>query len=165
MSAITLTAFMPIPLGTQSFTKKEEEVFFSLAGAQSFGFFDQNVSVGRSYRNELSASYIGRQWLLFIEQSAPTPLTSPQAFHKTWTWAPTGLVTESGTDASLLTIDQVMDAIAAADDRFNATPPHNEPLVMTFMAFMDGIDGTGKCVALCLASDFDAFSPTAPSRY
>lgn len=59
---IVATTFLPIPEGTQSFTLRDDEVYYSLAGAQSFAFFNQVISKGRTYRDTLSAGDIGRAW-------------------------------------------------------------------------------------------------------
>lgn len=149
---IVLTNYLPVPVGTHTFTLKDDETYFGLDGALSFGFTAQPISVGRTYRNELPASYIGRKWINIV-------LSTVEDLN-VGNWASEG---SSGTSST--PIAQLLDVISANDDRFNNTPPHDSPLQITFMCFMDGATGAGNCIAMFPASQFDQFSPGTPTRY
>lgn len=153
MALIALDKFLPIPTGMRSFTLKDDDVFYDCSEALSFGFFSLGISAGRSYRNELDAGYIGRNWFLLVGGVGTSGgfLT---------TWGQQGSIA-SDPDPPI----QTLDVISAADDRFNATPPFDDPLMTSWMAFMTEVDGTGNCVALCKAIDFNQFSHLPPTRY
>lgn len=150
---IVLDKYLPVPTGSKSYTLKDDNAYYSIDGALSFGFFTQILSVARNYRNELPANYIGRPWINVVS-GAPVVGNAQVA------WGSSGNLISDGTAPT-----QTIDPISANDDRFTKTPPIDETVSVTFVAFMDGATGAGNCVALVPASDFAEFSPNAPTRY
>jgi hypothetical protein len=56
-SLLTADNYLPIPDGAKFFTKKEDDVYYSLNGALSFSFFNRIVSIGRNYRDNADAAF------------------------------------------------------------------------------------------------------------
>lgn len=160
MSAMLIAAasYLPMPTAARFFTLKDDDVYYSLSGAQSFSFINQSLSTGRTYRNELPSSYIGRSWLNIVLSSVDS-----QNFGQ---WGPSGAVPAASlSQGSTTAIDQLMDTITSKDDRFNATVPFDLPGMLTFMVFWDGATGSGNVVAMCPANLFEQFSSAIPVRY
>jgi len=53
----------------------------------------------------------------------------------------------------------------AADDRLNATPPHDEQYKDSMMGFMTEANGTGNCIAFIRQRDFEGFHSSIPTRF
>lgn len=51
------------------------------------------------------------------------------------------------------------------DDRFSATPPHDEQYKDSMMGFMTEADGTGNCIAFIRQRDFEGFHSSIPTRF
>lgn len=51
------------------------------------------------------------------------------------------------------------------DDRWNATPPHDEQYKDSMMGFMTEANGTGNCIAFIRQRDFEGFHSSIPTRF
>lgn len=155
-SLIVASSYLPVPTGARFFTLKDDDVYYTLNGALSFSWINQSISNGRTYRNELPASYAGRAWQFIakISDTTDTYIFGPPSPGNTFT-----------TVSLTTTIDQISDMLSSGDDRFNATPPHDLPGMITLMVFWDGATGAGNVVAMCPAALFEQFSSAIPVRY
>lgn len=150
---IVLDKYLPVPMGTQSYTLKDDDVYYPIVGALSFGFFTMTpISIGRNYRNELPASYIGRPWRLITTAEVDSLYDSA--------WGNNGVISNASAPPT-----QAEDPVSAKDERWTGTPPNNESIGITYICFMDADDGTGNLIACFPASLFEQFSPLTPTRY
>lgn len=62
-----------------------------------------------------------------------------------------------------VTIPNVLPA--TADDRLNATAPHDEQYKDSMMGFMTEANGTGNCIAFIRQRDFEGFHSSIPTRF
>lgn len=134
---IVATDYLPIPAGTESFTLRDDDVLYSLAGVLSFSFYERSISVARTYRNRIKASDFGDSVVKRANIGATTNTT------------PDSLLTE----------------VTAKDDAYNATAPRDEAVKVSYMIFWSGATGSGNVIAMCPASLFEQFSPATPTRF
>lgn len=159
---IVATDYLPIPAGTQSYTLKDDSVYYSLEGARSYSVIKQAMSIGRTYRNELPAGYIGRQWLTLFQGVESILLASPPATGPYVKSMKPGDVLDA---TSVTTPTELQEAVVTADDRFSARPPFNDERNFSYHVFWDGQTGSGMVVATCLSTLFEQFSPNPPTHY
>lgn len=140
MAELTLVEFFKLPTGAKYFTRKDDRAYHSIEGALSFGFYDREVSIGSNRVNDLSASVLGRPWMI-DPASASTIVTKTPA------------------------VAAAYDAPESFDYRMTGIGPVDEPETHTLILFMSGNDGTGNVIAMVPFNLFEQFSSAIPARY
>ncbi len=99
-----------------------------------------------TYRNELSAAYIGRPWANFASELVENT-------------AGTGLLQANGVFSYVGGVPvQNQDTVTENDDQFNAVEPFSTPKQLSYFTLWSGANGTGNVLAFWRADEHTEFS-------
>lgn len=122
-----------------------------ITGVQSCTQIDVTTYDTDTYRNELSAAYVGRSWVYRLDYTVGG-LNDAEVISGNFGAATS--ISGDGTSA----FSQVEDTLSTKDDVYMGTLPFSTPKIRSMMLFWSGASGTGNVVHQCWVDEETQYS-------